>query len=154
RLPVGPAGLAGADAAEPRRTDAPGGGAPSLAARGAHAHHGQRFRHPPGPAARHPAAALGTLPALVLARRSRGRARERRRREQRTDEAPPVMLRDVLEEVDTLSVRGALDREIAGLVLDSRRVQPGDAFFALAGVESDGARFVPAALAAGAAAVV
>jgi UDP-N-acetylmuramyl tripeptide synthase len=63
------------------------------------------------------------------------------------------MLRELLEEVDTLAVRGAIDREITGLALDSRRVKPGDAFFALPGVRADGTRFAADAVAAGAAAV-
>jgi UDP-N-acetylmuramoyl-L-alanyl-D-glutamate--2,6-diaminopimelate ligase len=63
------------------------------------------------------------------------------------------MLREILEEVDTLAVRGTTDREISGLALDSRRVRPGDAFFALPGVRADGARFAAAAVDAGAAAV-
>ncbi|MFN8586424.1 MAG: UDP-N-acetylmuramoyl-L-alanyl-D-glutamate--2,6-diaminopimelate ligase [Candidatus Eisenbacteria bacterium] len=43
---------------------------------------------------------------------------------------------------------------VRALVLDSRRVQPGDVFFALAGVHADGARFVVDAVRAGAVAVV
>ncbi len=63
------------------------------------------------------------------------------------------MLRELLAEVDTLAVRGPAEREIGGLALDSRRVMPGDAFFALPGVHADGARFTAAAVRAGAAAV-
>ena len=44
--------------------------------------------------------------------------------------------------------------EIEGLYYDSRQVQPGGLFFALKGVKSDGERFLAAAVAAGAAAVV
>jgi UDP-N-acetylmuramoyl-L-alanyl-D-glutamate--2,6-diaminopimelate ligase len=43
---------------------------------------------------------------------------------------------------------------VSGLALDSRRVQPGDLFLALPGTTTDGARFVPQAVAAGAAAVL
>ena len=43
--------------------------------------------------------------------------------------------------------------EIGGLTADSRTVKPGDLFFALAGYKTDGARFIDAAIAAGAAAV-
>ena len=43
--------------------------------------------------------------------------------------------------------------EISGLAVDSRAVKPGDLFFALAGAKSDGARFIDAAIAAGAVAV-
>ncbi|MGB3488046.1 MAG: UDP-N-acetylmuramoyl-L-alanyl-D-glutamate--2,6-diaminopimelate ligase [Xanthobacteraceae bacterium] len=46
-------------------------------------------------------------------------------------------------------------REIAvtGLAMDSRAVKPGDLFFALAGVKTDGARFIDQAIAAGGVAV-
>ena len=43
--------------------------------------------------------------------------------------------------------------EVKGLALDSRAVKPGDLFFALAGSKTDGARFIDAAIAAGAVAV-
>jgi UDP-N-acetylmuramoyl-L-alanyl-D-glutamate--2,6-diaminopimelate ligase len=44
--------------------------------------------------------------------------------------------------------------EVKGLAVDSRVVKPGDLFFALAGHKTDGARFIDAAIAAGAVAVV
>ncbi|OJU29890.1 MAG: UDP-N-acetylmuramoyl-L-alanyl-D-glutamate--2,6-diaminopimelate ligase [Nitrobacter sp. 62-13] len=43
---------------------------------------------------------------------------------------------------------------VTGLAVDSREVKPGDVFFALAGTTTDGARFVDAAVASGAVAVV
>src|SRR5580692_5894716 len=39
---------------------------------------------------------------------------------------------------------------VRGLAVDSRAVKPGDLFFALAGLKTDGARFIEAAIAAGA----
>jgi UDP-N-acetylmuramoyl-L-alanyl-D-glutamate--2,6-diaminopimelate ligase len=63
------------------------------------------------------------------------------------------MLQELLEAVETLAVRGATDREVRGLSLDSRRVSPGEVFFALPGVRDDGARFAAAAVEAGAIAV-
>ena len=45
-------------------------------------------------------------------------------------------------------------RPIAGLTADSRAVKPGDVFAALSGAKTDGARFVEAAVAAGAAAIL
>jgi UDP-N-acetylmuramoyl-L-alanyl-D-glutamate--2,6-diaminopimelate ligase len=39
---------------------------------------------------------------------------------------------------------------VTGLAVDSREVRPGDAFFALAGSKTDGARFIDAAIASGA----
>jgi UDP-N-acetylmuramoyl-L-alanyl-D-glutamate--2,6-diaminopimelate ligase len=44
--------------------------------------------------------------------------------------------------------------EVAGLAVDSRAVKPGQVFFALAGHKTDGARFIDAAIASGAVAVV
>ncbi len=46
------------------------------------------------------------------------------------------------------------DRAVAGLHYDSRQVRPGELFFAFAGAQVDGHRFAPAAINAGAAAVV
>jgi len=43
--------------------------------------------------------------------------------------------------------------EISGLAVDSRAVKPGDLFFALSGAKTDGARFIDAAIAAGAVAI-
>jgi UDP-N-acetylmuramoyl-L-alanyl-D-glutamate--2,6-diaminopimelate ligase len=48
-------------------------------------------------------------------------------------------------------VTGATD--VTGLAVDSRAVKPGDLFFALAGLKTDGARFIEAAIASGAVAV-
>jgi UDP-N-acetylmuramoyl-L-alanyl-D-glutamate--2,6-diaminopimelate ligase len=42
---------------------------------------------------------------------------------------------------------------VSGLSMDSRHVKPGDLFFALAGAKTDGARFIDAAIASGAAAI-
>jgi UDP-N-acetylmuramoyl-L-alanyl-D-glutamate--2,6-diaminopimelate ligase len=63
------------------------------------------------------------------------------------------MLASLLAGVDTLAVRGATGVEVRRLVLDSRAVRPGDAFFALPGARTDGARFAAEAVAAGAVAV-
>src|SRR5665213_1315141 len=43
--------------------------------------------------------------------------------------------------------------EVSGLAMDSRAVKPGDLFFALAGHKTDGARFIEAAILAGAVAI-
>ncbi|MDU6377994.1 MAG: Mur ligase domain-containing protein, partial [Bradyrhizobium sp.] len=43
--------------------------------------------------------------------------------------------------------------DVSGLAVDSRAVRPGDLFFALSGAKTDGARFIAAAIAAGAIAV-
>jgi UDP-N-acetylmuramoyl-L-alanyl-D-glutamate--2,6-diaminopimelate ligase len=44
--------------------------------------------------------------------------------------------------------------DVGGVTADSRAVKPGDAFVAIAGGKADGLQFVPAAIAAGAAAIV
>jgi UDP-N-acetylmuramoyl-L-alanyl-D-glutamate--2,6-diaminopimelate ligase len=49
---------------------------------------------------------------------------------------------------------GGRDPEIAGLTADSREVRPGFLFAALPGAKADGRSFIPAAIAAGAAAVI
>jgi UDP-N-acetylmuramoyl-L-alanyl-D-glutamate--2,6-diaminopimelate ligase len=49
---------------------------------------------------------------------------------------------------------GVAERPISGLTADSRKVRPGDAFFALAGAKQDGLAFVADALAKGAAVIV
>ncbi|MEH2510253.1 UDP-N-acetylmuramoyl-L-alanyl-D-glutamate--2,6-diaminopimelate ligase [Nitrobacteraceae bacterium AZCC 1564] len=46
------------------------------------------------------------------------------------------------------------DVAVSGIAVDSRTVKPGDVFFALGGVKTNGARFVDQAIASGAAAVV
>jgi UDP-N-acetylmuramoyl-L-alanyl-D-glutamate--2,6-diaminopimelate ligase len=59
---------------------------------------------------------------------------------------------EALEGVETLSQSG--NPEITGVEYDSRRVRPGQVFVAMRGETTDGNRYVEAALAAGAAAVV
>jgi UDP-N-acetylmuramoyl-L-alanyl-D-glutamate--2,6-diaminopimelate ligase len=55
---------------------------------------------------------------------------------------------------EPLKATGPLDVEIAGLTADSRRVHPGYLFAALPGSEVDGRDYVPAALKAGASALL
>ncbi len=64
-----------------------------------------------------------------------------------------MKLEDLAGGAEGLS-EAARDLEITGLTADSRRVRPGFVFAALKGVNVDGARFAPAAVAAGAAAVL
>ena len=54
-----------------------------------------------------------------------------------------------------MTLKQLLERpDITGIAFDSRQVKPGSIFFALRGVNADGARFVPQAIANGAIAVV
>jgi UDP-N-acetylmuramoyl-L-alanyl-D-glutamate--2,6-diaminopimelate ligase len=63
-----------------------------------------------------------------------------------------MKLRELLGDDARLDPRAdAVD--VTGLAVDSRAVKPGDLFFALAGTKTDGARFIAAAVAAGATAV-
>src|SRR4051812_8888787 len=69
-----------------------------------------------------------------------------------------MTLRDLLDQ-DVQGNDAAIEPAVAaldvsGVALDSRAVNPGDLFFALAGSKTDGARFIDAAIAAGAVAVV
>ena len=63
-----------------------------------------------------------------------------------------MKLRDLFSDDATIESQAAAI-EVAGLAMDSRAVKPGDLFFALAGLKTDGARFVDAAIAQGAVAV-
>jgi UDP-N-acetylmuramoyl-L-alanyl-D-glutamate--2,6-diaminopimelate ligase len=65
-----------------------------------------------------------------------------------------VTLRALLAGEEVQVVRGALDVDIRGLCVDSRRARPGDAFFAIAGARADGRAFARDAARAGAVAVV
>lgn len=64
-----------------------------------------------------------------------------------------VKLSDLFSPADYLAARGSLDRPISGLVMDSRRVAPGNLFFALPGLRSDGARYIEEAIERGAVAI-
>ncbi len=65
-----------------------------------------------------------------------------------------MLLSRLLTSVTTESTTGPLDREVNGLSYDSRQVSSGDVFFALPGLQVDGRRFVPQAIAHGAQTVV
>ena len=63
-----------------------------------------------------------------------------------------MKLRDLFSDDATIDPQGdAVD--VTGLSADSRAVKPGDLFFALAGLKTDGARFIDSAIASGAVAV-
>src|SRR5262245_44097354 len=64
-----------------------------------------------------------------------------------------MKLADLLT-VDAVSDARFAAREVTGVSADSRAIKPGDAFVAIAGAKDDGLRFVAAAVAAGAAAVI
>ena len=64
------------------------------------------------------------------------------------------ILSDYINEDEILALKGSLERPISGLVMDSRRVVPGNLFFALPGLRSDGLSFVDEAVSRGASAII
>ena len=68
-----------------------------------------------------------------------------------------MRLRDLFSDDATIGPQAATEvagaTEVTGLAVDSRLVNPGDLFFALAGSNTDGARFIDQAIASGAVAV-
>jgi len=65
-----------------------------------------------------------------------------------------MKLNELLKDIPVVALHGPQEADIAALTYDSRRVAAGDCFFAVEGVCSDGHDYIPAAVAAGAAAVV
>ena len=63
-------------------------------------------------------------------------------------------LSDLFSVGEIIASHGPLERPVSGLVMDSRRVVPGNVFFALRGLRTDGAVHVAEALSRGAVAVV
>ncbi len=63
-------------------------------------------------------------------------------------------LSELLPHIGDHSLHGSRDTELADITADSRRVAPGSLFVALRGTAVDGHRFIPAAVEAGAAAIV
>ena len=67
---------------------------------------------------------------------------------------PTKSLRATLSQMEDRVVNRTRDVEISGIAWDSRKVQPGDAFFALVGNNYDGHQFIRTAVKQGAAAVI
>ncbi len=65
-----------------------------------------------------------------------------------------MTIADLLAELPVRKATGALDRSIADVQYDSRRVAPGDLFVAIRGAAVDGHQFLPDVIARGASAVV
>ncbi len=93
--------------------------------------------------------------ALVHAFRSQpaGRAAGRDTLGKRMFKMAPK-LSDYFQQGEIAAIRGELDRHISGIAMDSRRVVPGNLFFALPGLRSDGTRYIDEAIGRGAVAVV
>ena len=65
-----------------------------------------------------------------------------------------MQLKELVKQFPVLRVEGSLDREIAGIVYDSRRVTPGMVFVAIPGAHVDGHDFINTAIDRGAAAII
>ena len=65
-----------------------------------------------------------------------------------------MKLGKLLENIPVLELCADPETEISGISYDSRKTQPGDLFVAIKGFEADGHRFIPKAVANGAAAVL
>ena len=63
-------------------------------------------------------------------------------------------LSDLFSDGEMVASHGPLDRPVSGIVMDSRRVVPGNVFFALPGLRTNGAVHVAEALSRGAVAIV
>ncbi len=65
-----------------------------------------------------------------------------------------MLLKQVLQNVETVAVEGSLDRDVVGVGYDSRRISPGMLFVAIPGKNTDGHQHITAALDRGAVAVI
>ena len=65
-----------------------------------------------------------------------------------------MRLSQLLQHIEALECTADPSLEITGISYDSRKTQPGDLFVAIKGFEADGHRFIPKAMANGAAAVL
>ncbi len=65
-----------------------------------------------------------------------------------------MTLDNMLTAIEPLHINGEAELEISGLAYDSRQVRAGSLFFALPGVNVDGASFIPQAIKQGASAIV
>ena len=65
-----------------------------------------------------------------------------------------MQLKQLINELAPLRVEGPLDREVAGICYDSRRVTPGMVFVAIPGQKSDGHDYISTAIDRGATAVI
>ncbi len=65
-----------------------------------------------------------------------------------------MQLKDIIKQLSVTAVEGPLEREVAGITYDSRRVTPGMVFVAIQGAQVDGHDFIHSAIDRGAAAVI
>lgn len=65
-----------------------------------------------------------------------------------------MRLKKLIQQITDIEVRGSREIEITGLCANSKFVSPGNLFIAKKGLKHDGAKFIPEAVAAGAAAIL
>ena len=65
-----------------------------------------------------------------------------------------MKLKKLLKEIPSLQIRGSKELEISGVCANSKLVAPGNLFIARKGRTSDGAAYIPEAVAAGASAIL
>ena len=65
-----------------------------------------------------------------------------------------MQLKHLVEHLSAATIEGPLDREVAGIAYDSRRITPGMVFVAIPGRHNDGHEFIPNAIERGATAVI
>lgn len=65
-----------------------------------------------------------------------------------------MKLSEILKKVQVVASQGDLQREISGINMDSRLVQPGDLFLAVKGTQTDGHSYIPKAIEKGAVAIL
>lgn len=82
-----------------------------------------------------------------------GRAQKRNSVQNRVFKMAPK-LSDYFRDGEIVASKGPLDRPISGIVMDSRRAVPGNLFFALPGLRTDGTAYIDEAINRGAVAVV
>jgi UDP-N-acetylmuramoyl-L-alanyl-D-glutamate--2,6-diaminopimelate ligase len=85
--------------------------------------------------------------------RSQGRSKKQDLLGRRVFKMAPK-ISDYFRDGEIVAHKGSLELPISGIVMDSRRVVPGNLFFALPGLRTDGAGFIDEAINRGAVAVV
>jgi len=64
------------------------------------------------------------------------------------------VLKDILYKVSLTSTMGDMERAVSGIVFDSRKVEPGSAFVAVAGTQVDGHEYISTAVDKGASVII
>lgn len=65
-----------------------------------------------------------------------------------------MKLSEIIKKVSVLKTVGDTDKDITGINIDSRRIQPGHIFVAMKGTQVDGHKFIPKAIELGAVAII